>query len=380
MTHWGLYRLVLHVLPKTGKLNDSNFSETERKKIERILQAHRCVGAALCAFDETGVRNTLAFGVSHASNTAVQQDTVFRAASVSKFVTALGAMKLQEQGRLDLDRDVNDFLAFRLRHPKAPETSITLRMLLSHTAGIHDGADYNTGIAKGVPLTVLLKGDSFTDHLPGTKWEYSNFGAGIAGAVMEAATNTDFETLMQETVFQPLGVTATYYPQKVEGDLADAIRILPRSKTPNFNAAERRGRPLPVAEANPEKHYNLAHGALCVSAPELAKLGMAGMTPGFLTKESLKEMRKEIAPFGERAHNLSQSVGTFILHDQGISPRLLYGHQGMAYGAVHGLFFDPETRRGIALLTTGASEARRGVLADLNRAVLCALMGGKEHA
>ena len=93
MTHWGLYRLVLHVLPKTGKLNDSNFSETESKKIERILQAHRCVGAALCAFDETGVRNTLAFGVSHAPNTAVQQDTVFRAASVSKFVTALGAMK-----------------------------------------------------------------------------------------------------------------------------------------------------------------------------------------------------------------------------------------------------------------------------------------------
>lgn len=380
MTHWGLYRLVLHVLPKTGKLNDSNFSETESKKIERILQAHRCVGAALCAFDETGVRNTLAFGVSHVPNTAVQQDTVFRAASVSKFVTALGAMKLQEQGQLDLDRDVNEFLAFSLRHPKASEMPITLRMLLSHTAGIHDGADYNTGIAKGVPLTVLLKGDSFTDHLPGTKWEYSNFGAGIAGAVMEAATNTDFETLMQETVFQPLGVTATYYPQKVEGDLADAIRILPRSKTPNFNAAERRGRPLPVAEANPEKHYNLAHGALCVSAPELAKLGMAGMTPGFLTKESLKEMRKEIAPFGERAHNLSQSVGTFILHDQGISPRLLYGHQGMAYGAVHGLFFDPETRRGIALLTTGASEARRGVLADLNRAVLCALMGGKEHA
>ena len=153
-----------------------------------------------------------------------------------------------------------------------------------------------------------------------------------------------------------------------------------QSADASVNAAERRARPLPPAEVNPEKHYNLAHGALCVSASELAKLGMAGMMPGFLSAESLEEMRKEIKPFGERAHNLSQSVGTFILHDQGISPRLLYGHQGMAYGAVHGLFFDPETRRGIALLTTGASEARRGVLADLNRDVLCALMGGKEHA
>lgn len=375
MTNWGVYRLALHCLPKNGKVSASYFSAAETKKILRVLRAHRCVGAALCLFNETGVQNTLTFGVSHMPDTPVTPDTVFRAASVSKFITALGAMKLKEQGRIDLDRDVNEFLPFPVRHPKAPDTPITLRMLLSHTAGIHDGVDYNSGIVKNVSLSELLTGDSFTAHLPGTKWEYSNFGAGIAGAAMEAAANTDFETLMRETVFQPLGVTATYYPQKVQGDLADAIRILPRSKTPNFNAAERRARPLPPPEVNPEKHYNLAHGALCVSAPELAKLGIAGMKAGFLTEESLHEMRREIAPFGERAHNLSQGIGTFILHDQGISPHLLYGHQGMAYGAVHGLFFDPETERGMALLTTGASEARRGVLADLNKEILCAVTG-----
>ena len=375
MTHWGLYRMALHVLPKSGKTVSSDFLAAVTRRIEHVLRAHRCVGAALCLFDERGIQNTLTFGVSHLPDAPVTPDTVFRAASVSKFITALGAMKLKEQGLLELDRDVNEYLPFPLRHPKAPDAPISLRMLLSHTAGIHDGAAYNTGIVKNVPLSDLLKGDSFTDHLPGTKWEYSNFGAGIAGAVMEAATNTDFETLMQETVFQPLGVTATFYPQKVQGDLADAIRILPRSKAPNFNAAERRARPLPPAEVNPEKHYNLAHGALCVSAPELAKLGVAGMKAGFLTKESLHGMRREIAPFGERAHNLSQGIGTFILHEQGISPHLLYGHQGMAYGAVHGLFFDPETERGIALLTTGASEARRGVLADLNKEILCAVMG-----
>ncbi len=375
MTHWGVYRLALHCLPKTGKVSASDFSADETRRIEHVLRAHRCVGAALCAFDETGIQHTLTFGAAHLPDTPVTPDTVFRAASVSKFVTALGAMKLKEQGRLSLDRDVNEFLPFSLRHPKAPDTPITLRMLLSHTAGIHDGAAYNSGIVKNVPLSELLKGDSFTAHLPGTKWEYSNFGAGIAGAVMEAATDTDFETLMRETVFQPLGVTATYYPQKVQGDLADAIRILPRSKAPNFDAAERRARPLPPAEVNPEKHYNLAHGALCVSAPELAKLGIAGMVPGFLSAESLAEMRHEITPFGERAHNLSQGIGTFILNEPKVCERRLYGHQGMAYGAVHGLFFDPETGRGMALLTTGAGEARRGVLADLNKEILCTVMG-----
>lgn len=375
MKNWGLYRFLLQFLPAKGKIIFSDLPPEIAGAAEQVLRRFRCAGASLCLFDERGTIGALTFGVSHTPDTLAAPETVFRAASVSKFVTAMGAMKLKEQGKIDLDRDVNAYLPFSLRHPKAPDTPITLRMLLSHTAGVHDGADYNGGIAKGVPMTQLLKGDSFTEHLPGTQWEYSNFGAGVAGVVMEAAANTDFETLMQETVFRPLGVTATYYPQKARGDLADAVRILPRNKTPNFNAAERRSRPLPPAEVNPEKHYNLAHGALCVSAQELAKLGIAGMTPGFLTRESLDEMRRVIAPFGERAHNLSQGIGTFILQDRYFTAPVLYGHQGMAYGAVHGLFFDPERGKGFALLTTGASEARNGVLADLNRAMIGVLTG-----
>ncbi|MBR5108965.1 MAG: beta-lactamase family protein [Clostridia bacterium] len=378
MKNWGLYRLILGFLPARRKMNASDMPKADAGAVENVLNKHRCLGASLCLFDQTGITGTAAFGVSHQPGTAVTEKTVFRAASVSKFVTALGAMKLKEQGRLDFDRDVNEYLPFSLRHPKAPDTPITLRMLLSHTAGIHDGVDYNTGIVKNVPMSELLRGDSFTGHLPGEKWEYSNFGAGIAGAVMEAAADRDFETLMQETVFHPLGVTATYYPQKVQGDLADAVRILPRSKTPNFNAAERRTRPMPPAEVNPEAHYNLAHGSLCVSAPELAKLGMAGMKPGFLAEESLEEMRHAVTRFGERASNLSQGIGTFVLHDGYFLSPLLYGHQGMAYGAVHGLFFDPERQRGFSLLTTGASEARRGVLADLNFEMICVLLGDKD--
>ncbi len=179
MTHWGLYRLALHALPKTGKVNSSNFAKTDTRIIEDVLRKHRCVGAALCSFDGMGVQNTLTFGVSHAPDRLVNQDTVFRAASVSKFITALGAMKLKEQGQLDLDTDVNESLPFPLRHPKASDTPITLRMLLSHTAGIHDGAAYNSGIVKNVPLSELLKGDSFTVHLPVTRWENSNFSADI---------------------------------------------------------------------------------------------------------------------------------------------------------------------------------------------------------
>ena len=371
MNDWNLYRLLLRLLPRRGRVSEESLPPGASP--EKILRAHRCLGASLCLFDETGVTGSCAFGVSHRDGTPVTGETVFRAASVSKFVTALGAMKLREMGKIDLDRDAGTYLPASFMDAWKPDRPVTLRALLTHTAGVRDSDGYNAGIARGAPLREIL-GDEAIHGQPGT-WEYSNLGAGIAGAVLEAATGTDFETLMQETVFRPLGVAATYYPQKVTGDLADAWRILPPQRLPHYDAAARRARPLPPAEADPEHHYNLAHGALCVTAAALARLGMAGMTPGFLTEASLDEMRREAAPFGRRAANLSQGIGTFILREPKISPRPLYGHQGMAYGAVHGLFFDPETKMGVSLLTTGADEARRGVLADLNFDVLKKYLG-----
>lgn len=373
MKRWGVYRALLPLIPCRGRVNESTLPGDVTAAAEKILRRYRCVGAALTVWQDEKIIGSLSFGESR-RGVRVTAGTAFRAASVSKFVTALGAMKMAERG-LNLDQDVNDFLPFSLRHPKAPDKPITLRLLLTHRAGIRDGQAYNAGIGRGEKLSSILAGDSFGDHTPGQGWEYSNLGAGIAGAVMEAALGTDFETLMQETVFGPLGVKATYYPQRVEGTLADAYRVLPPHRGPNFDGGQRQQRPKPVPGVDAEQHYALAHGNLCASAPELARLGMAGMTPGFLTAESLKEMRAPCSPFTGRAKNLWQGVGTFILVDQGLCPRTLYGHQGLAYGAVHGLFFDPETGGGYALLTSGAGEARRGVLADINADMIRLLLG-----
>ena len=69
-------------------------------------------------------------------------DDPVRIASVSKLVVALGVLRLVEQGRLDLDRDVSDYLGWRLRHPAYPDQSITLAQLLGHRSGLADRVDY----------------------------------------------------------------------------------------------------------------------------------------------------------------------------------------------------------------------------------------------
>lgn len=361
---WPIYRAFVHVMPKHGKINHENIPDA--RAAESILRKHRCLGASLCTFDAQGVTGSLSFGEAR-KGVLAKEDTVYRIASISKMVTALLLMRLWEKGQVALDEDVAAYYPINLRHPRAKDRPITLRMLATHTAAIHDGEVYNTGIAKNEAASLLLQGDSFAAHLPGETWEYSNFGAGLMGAILEGATGEDFEALMQREVFAPLGVQATFYPQKVQGELADATRILPPQRQPNFNALKRQQRPLPEGTPDAERHYNLAHGNLCISAGELCKLGIAAMVPGFLQESTLQEMRKVERPFGARAHNLSQGIGTFILQDAAICPRTLYGHQGMAYGACHGLFFDVEKQKGLVLLTSGVSEARNGVLSDVNR-------------
>jgi len=366
MENWkaNLYRLALKTQPLPVWSEDMRVTGDMplAQDIARILKSQHAVGATVALFHEKGMTGAVACGQAGRGRESVQTDTVYRIASVTKHITAMAAYRLHEAGKINLDVDVAPFLPCSLRHPKAPDRSVTLRRLITHTAGIRDGETYTRLLMSGRPLDEIMQGDSFTQAVDG--FVYSNLGAGIAACVLEGMLQKDFESIMQEALFAPLKVTATFYPQKVQGTLADAWRILPPSKAANYSAKARRAQPLPPAGPDPLRHYTLSQGNLCISAPNLCRLGAE------LIKDRYAPMRKKVAAFGERAHNLSEGLGTFIVEDKTICPQPLYGHQGLAYGAVHGFFYDPAARRGVVILTSGCSEARNGVLADINKAIM----------
>lgn len=330
--------------------------------IVRILKNQHAVGATVAVFNEKGMTGAVACGQIGRGCEDAQTDTVYRIASITKHITAMAAFRLHEAGKIDLDKDVDPFLPCSLRHPKTPEKPVTLRRLITHTGGIRDGETYTRQLMSGKPLQDILQSDCFTDEP--TAFEYSNLGAGIVACVLEGMLGKSFEAIMQETLFAPMKVTATFYPQKAQGTLADAWRILPASKSANYSAKVRREQPLPADAPDPARHYTLSQGNLCISAPDLCRLGAA------LMQERYAPMRKFAASFGARAHNLSEGLGTFIVEDTTVCPQKLYGHQGLAYGAVHGLFYDPDKKLGVVILTAGCSEARSGVLADINKAIM----------
>ena len=173
-----------------------------------------------------------AFGLADVENSVIATaETKYRTASVSKWLTATAAMRLVEQGKLDLDKPVQTYC------PQFPKKRrpVSTRQLLTHTSGIRHYADYDDELAAAktdaeriqveirryrdelgeytryTDLTAPLenfKNDALT-FAPGTDWLYSSFGYRVLGCVLEGASGRSYRTLMDEEVFGPAGMNHT---------------------------------------------------------------------------------------------------------------------------------------------------------------------------
>lgn len=154
----------------------------------------------------------------------VDADSLFQGASLSKWVTAWGVMTLVEEGKLDLDEPVLTYLTrWQLPESQFDNNGVTVRRLLSHTAGLTDGLGY-AGFAPGTPVQTLeaslsqpnssSPGEDHTIQVgtdPGTKFQYSGGGYTILQLLIEEVTGEVFEIYMQRELFDPLGLSHTSY-------------------------------------------------------------------------------------------------------------------------------------------------------------------------
>ncbi len=170
-------------------------------------------------FQLVGVKT---FGEKEAgSSAAVRPETTFQSASISKLVNAVGVMKLVEEGKLDLDQDINEILkSWQIPYSNEyPDAVITARMLLTHTAGLssHGFGGYKS--IEGLPtlLNILnnakgVKADPIKIIMaPGTSFKYSGGGTLVTQLFIEEVTGKSYPEYMQEAVLQPLGMTNSFY-------------------------------------------------------------------------------------------------------------------------------------------------------------------------
>jgi CubicO group peptidase (beta-lactamase class C family) len=257
----------------------------------------------------------------------------------------MGLLRLREEGRLDLDADVNDYLDFEIDNPNIEGERISVRTLASHTSSIADFLDESTYVPNADPPTpvgdfvrqLLVPGGarydngaSYLDASPGAARVYSNLGAGVAGAVLESITGESLASYQARTLFRPLGMRHTSWRIAGYGPNELAVRY-------NVSTAFE---PLP--------HYgnpNYPDGGLNASANDLAILMQAVFGDGALGSRRVLSSESMAEMFRLQAEGIDARQRFFWRDRDGLT-----GHMGSDAGVFTALYFDRGQRNGFIVL------------------------------
>ncbi|WP_445452500.1 serine hydrolase domain-containing protein [Flavobacterium sp. 25HG05S-40] len=154
----------------------------------------------------------------------VDRNTIFQVSSLSKFITAVGVMKLVELGKIDLDTPVNQYLKrWQLPPSEFNNDLVTVRRLLSHTAGLTDGLGYNgfenknsiqtleASLTKAKDADKSSSGEVRVGIAPNTAWKYSGGGFTLLQLLVEERSGQSFNEFMTSNVFKPLNMQSSTY-------------------------------------------------------------------------------------------------------------------------------------------------------------------------
>ena len=336
------------------------------EQVDKIFRGTKAVGGAFLVAQKGEIVYERYYGVQQkTTRVPVTEKSYFRCASVTKLVTGIGLMKMMDEGILAPDEDISTYLGYTVRNPRYMDTPITLRMLMSHTAGLVENSGFSS---KSSILSSLIDvekkaGSNFKKEVaPGSAYAYSNFGAGITGAIIESVTGQDVSSYMREFLFAPLGIDAAYTVHQLE---EPAYICATYHKDGSLYAAPSYMLKQPYdAFATPDTHYRVTIGSLLIRPRDLARLGVAlcgdGTVDGVrvLSEEAIAAMRAEHSR--ETDGITAESPYSFftIRQDTLFEGRRVYGHQGTDEGVVCNLYVEPETETVIVVMSNGCDTTR----------------------
>jgi CubicO group peptidase (beta-lactamase class C family) len=282
------------------------------------LQNRDMAGAVISVVKDGQV--LLAKGYGYADFTAkkpvVADKTLFRPGSISKVFTATAVMQIVEQGKLDLDRDVSDYVDFAI--PKTFPEPITLRRLLTHTAGFEETLKnlFVPSAAEMRPIRdYLIAAMPARIFAPGTVPSYSNYGLTLAGYIVERVSGEPFDKYIGAHILTPLKMDHSTFAQPLP-------EALEPDMSPGYLAAAQGPRKFEFVPASPA-------GALSATATDMTRLMLALLGEGtldgatILKPESVRAMESRQFEFHPALH----AIG-LILMDYSMNGQRIVGHGG----------------------------------------------------
>jgi CubicO group peptidase (beta-lactamase class C family) len=333
--------------------------------ITQTMREHDIPGLAALVIRNNQIVLAKGYGLADIDRrTPVTPDTDFLISSCSKTIGAVTLMQLYDQGKFGLDDDINNYLSFSARNPNYPQTPITFRQLLTHTAGLAtDWLDARGGDSEKAgdptvsladflrsyftPGTTYYSDANFLDSAPGTQYEYSNAGAALWAYLAEVISGQPFDQLSQQNLISKLGMTNTSWR------LAD---IDGSQLATQYD--ERDGGPVAVPAFS---YIDYPSGSVRTSVNQLAKFLLMFMNGGvyngahILSQQAVVEMQRRQIPQIDGSQGLAWFYDT-IGRDQ------VLGHDGEDTGSGCYMFYRPSDNAGVIVLMNLRDDEDAGAL------------------
>lgn len=357
------------VLPDTKKwvMDDSTalFLDEFSVDFEEGLKNQRIPGGAVVIVKEGRVIFQQGFGVKESGKKEfVDEHTVFRLGSVSKgFASVLTGM-LVEEGLVNWDNPVSDYLEDFKLHDSEQTDRVQIRHILSHTSGLPRHA-YTNLVEDGLSLDRIIPR---LEQVPliakeGEQLAYQNAAYSVIEKVLETQANLDFDSLLQLKLFEPLGMdnsSASF----------DSIRYSENKASPHVWYSRVKGR-VPVKIS--KKYYNaISSGGINASASDMGQWLrlLTGYYPEIISEETLAEIFKPVATINNKrfsrywdgVNKSHYGMGWRVLDNDG--QKIVY-HGGYVNGYRSEIAFAPEEGIGICVLVNANSSYPLQVIPDM---------------
>jgi CubicO group peptidase (beta-lactamase class C family) len=347
----GLFSAIA-LITHTTALSAQQVEQSLLRFVPNRMAHYHVPGLSLAFIHDGTVGWTQAFGVATVGGGPVTPETLFQASSISMPVTALAVLRLVELGKLNLDADVSQYLrSCKLPASKFTEQKkVTLRELLSHTAGVtvHGFGGYAAG-EKVPTLVQVLNGESpansapvTIDFVPGTKFRYAGGDYTIIQQILIDVTGEPFPKLMQEEVLQPLHMMHSTFQQP----LPEKLRTLAAAPYDEDGKAIRGG---------PHTYPEMAVAGLWTTPSDLALFALAiqdalaGKPGALVSSSTAQQMLQRVLGF--------YALGFAIA---GSGPNRYFSHPGVNAGFV-AFLFAYEKGDGLVLMTNGQNTKGLGL-------------------
>ncbi len=321
------------------------------------MAVYKIPGVSIAIIDGYKIDWTKAYGrLKAGSDAVVTPESIFQAASTTKTVTAALVLHFVEEGRLDLDRDVNTYL----KSWQVPENDftkqkeVTLRLLLTHRSGL-PATNFPHDEKAGPPTLVqVLKGEfpaqnkpATAEYLPGSRWQYSNISYVVLQQILEDVSGKPFALLAKEVIFEPLGMKSStmVYPLEAKMRAHEAI--------PHDEKGQAGEPSLPPSA--------LAQGGLLTTPSDLARLTIElmnayqGRSSRLLSQDTVRQMFHKEADIDPRIFGfpVGQGLGVML---RGKGKDFSFAHPGANYpGTTCWLVGYPEPGKGAIIMANGVN-------------------------